>query len=167
MRSPAVSLGAATWAISTLAALARWPDGPRRALRAWADVTEADNAAAERMVAAGMVEAKMTEITSRIFIEATVTTESGEAVVTIRDSHTNIVRITVNGETVLSKEEETAGEAETKPLIHSYTLEQIYEYIDTVDVEEIRFIGDAFRMNYELFEEGLKQPADHLSPATC
>ena len=41
----------------------------------------------------------MTEITSRIFIEATVTTESGEAVVTIRDSHTNIVRITVNGET--------------------------------------------------------------------
>ena len=140
------------------AALGAVAGRPEKGLESLADVTEADNAAAERMVDAGMVEAKMTEITSRIFIEATVTTESGEAVVTIRDSHTNIVRITVNGETVLSKEEETAGEAETKPLIHSYTLEQIYEYIDTVDVEEIRFIGDAFRMNYELFEEGLNSP---------
>ena len=140
------------------AALGAVAGRPEKGLESLADVTEADNAAAERMVDAGMVEAKMTEITSRIFIEATVTTESGEAVVTIRDSHTNIVRITVNGETVLSKEEETAGEAETKPLIHSYTLEQIYEHIDTVDVEEIRFIGDAFRMNYELFEEGLNSP---------
>ena len=105
----------------------------------------------------------MTEITSRIFIEATVTTESGEAVVTIRDSHTNIVRITVNGETVLSKEEETAGEYGDKATDPPHTLEQRPEYIDTVDVEEIRSSGMP-SMNYELFEEGLEQPADHLRP---
>ena len=131
---------------------------PQKGLESLADVTEADNEAAEKMVAAGMVEAQMTEITSRIFIEASVATESGEAVVTIRDSHTNIVRIAVNGEVVFSGEEKRGTEAVEKPLIHSYTLEQIYEYSSTVDVEEIRFIMDAFKMNYELFEEGLKNP---------
>lgn len=97
-------------------------------------------------------------ITSRIFIEASVETESGEAVVTIRDSHTNIVRIAVNGEVVFSGEEKRGDETQAKPLIHAYTLEQIYEYSSTVDVEEIRFIMDAFQMNYELFEEGLENP---------
>ena len=77
------------------------------------------------MVAAGMVEAQMTEITSRIFIEASVETESGEAVVTIRDSHTNIVRIAVNGEVVFSGEEKRGDEAQAKPLIHAYTLEPV------------------------------------------
>ncbi len=131
---------------------------PEKGLESLADVTEADNEAAEKMVAAGMVEAQMTEITSRIFIEASVETESGEAVVTIRDSHTNIVRIAVNGEVVFSGEEKRGDEAQAKPLIHAYTLEQIYEYSSTVDVEEIRFIMDAFQMNYELFEEGLENP---------
>ena len=131
---------------------------PEKGLESLADVTEANNEAAEKMVAAGMVEAQMSEITSRIFIEASVETESGEAVVTIRDSHTNIVRIAVNGEVVFSGEEKRGNEAVEKPLIHSYTLEQIYEYSSTVDVEEIRFIMDAFQMNYELFEEGLENP---------
>lgn len=131
---------------------------PEKGLESLADVTEANNEAAEKMVAAGMVEAQMTEITSRIFIEASVETESGEAVVTIRDSHTNIVRIAVNGEVVFSGEEKRGDEAQAKPLIHAYTLEQIYEYSSTVDVEEIRFIMDAFQMNYELFEEGLENP---------
>ncbi len=131
---------------------------PEKGLESLADVTQADNEAAEKMVADGIVEAKMTEITSRIFIEAFVETDSGEAVVTIRDSHTNIVRIAVNGEVVFSREEAAGETAEAKPLIHSYTLEQIYDYITAVDVEEIRFIMDAFRMNYELFEEGLNNP---------
>ena len=131
---------------------------PEKGLESLADVTEANNEAAEKMVAAGMVEAQMTEITSRIFIEASVETESGEVVVTIRDSHTNIVRIAVNGEVVFSGEEKRGDEAQAKPLIHAYTLEQIYEYSSTVDVEEIRFIMDAFQMNYELFEEGLENP---------
>ena len=140
------------------AALGAVAGAPEKGLESLADVTEADNEAAEKMVAAGMVEAQMTEITSRIFIEASVETESGEAVVTIRDSHTNIVRIAVKGAVVFSGEEKRGDETQAKPLIHAYTLEQIYEYSSTVDVEEIRFIMDAFQMNYELFEEGLENP---------
>ena len=46
---------------------------------------------------------ELSGITSRIFIQATVETESDKAIVTIRDSHTNITKIEVNGE-VLERE---------------------------------------------------------------
>lgn len=140
------------------AALGAVAGRPEQGLESLSDVTEADNRAAEQMVEAGMVEARMTEVTSRIFIRACVAAEDGEAVVTIRDSHTNIVDVTVNGKTVYTKEETAAESAHAAPLIHSYTLQEMYDYVNTVDVEEIRFIMEAFSMNYRLFEEGLSSP---------
>ena len=41
-----------------------------------------------------MITVSMSSITSRIFIEATVTGVDSEAVVTIQDAHTNITKIT-------------------------------------------------------------------------
>lgn len=140
------------------AALGAVAGRPERGLESLCDVTEADNRAAEQLVEAGMVEARMTEITSRIFIRATVETADGTAAVTIRDSHTNIVDITVGGRTVFTKEETAEEAAHSAPLIHSYTLQQMYDYANTVDVEELRFIMEAFSMNYALFEEGLNSP---------
>lgn len=66
---------------------------PEKELESLADVTEADNVAAEQLVKDGKIAVKMSEITSRIFIEACVKTTGGEAMVQIRDAHTNIVRI--------------------------------------------------------------------------
>lgn len=140
------------------AALGAVAGRPEQGLESLSAVTEEDNRAAEQLVEAGMVEARMTEITSRIFIRAFVEAEDGEAVVTIRDSHTNIVNIRVNGKTIYTKEETAAEAAHAAPLIHTYTLQGMYDYVNTVDVEEIRFIEKAFSMNYALFEEGLSSP---------
>lgn len=139
-----------------------------KGLEALADVTGADNAEAKKLVAAGKITVELSGITSRIFIEATVITEKETAVVTIRDSHTNITRITVNGVSQFEKEE--AGKAvDGKPTegqevtdethsIHKYTLRQLYDYITTVDVAEISFIKEAYRVNLELFHEGAANP---------
>lgn len=139
------------------AALGAVAGRPEKELESLADVTEADNAAAEALVKAGRIHVEMNGITSRIFIEAQVKTADGEAMVRIRDSHTNVVRIEANGKTILDREEPQAAEAaEETPLIHNYTLRQIYEYAKTVPAEEISFIKAAYDMNYALFEEGLK-----------
>ena len=139
------------------AALGAVAGRPEKELESLADVTEADNAAAEALVKAGRIHVEMSGITSRIFIEAQVKTADGEAMVRIRDSHTNVVRIEANGKTILDREEPQAAEAaEETPLIHNYTLRQIYEYAKTVPAEEISFIKAAYDMNYALFEEGLK-----------
>lgn len=141
------------------AALGAIAGNPEKELESLADVTKEDNDAAGQLVAEGKITVKMSEITSRIFIEAQVKTTGGEAMVRIRDAHTNIVRIEVNGKVVLEKEEITESNAqEEPPLIHNYTLSQIVAYVKTVPAEEIEFIKAAYEMNYALFEEGIRNP---------
>ncbi len=113
------------------------------------------------LIEQGKVQVELSGITSRIFIEAFVKTTSGEATVTIRDSHTNIVKIVVNGKIVLDKESEEVLEnkEENKThAIHNYTLEQLVKYVETEAIEELLFIREAYKINWELFEEGLRNP---------
>ena len=165
------------------AALGYVAGDPDKGLESLAGVTPEDNEAAELLVQEGKVEASLSGITSRIFIEATVETKEDTAVVTIRDSHTNIVCITVNGEVVYGEadaEEEgsSAGTdirtgaiidaidkslAEDK-LIHRYTLAELVEYADTVDISEITFIGDAYVTNLALLMEGLGSDKTTFGP---
>ena len=133
-----------------------------KGLESLADVTPEDNVKAQEMIDQGKVTVELSGITSRIFIEATVETEEDKAIVTIRDSHTNITKITVNDKVELETEdekktEEDGGEEEAHS-IHKYTLQQLYDYVTTVDIEEIRFINEAYKVNLELFHEGLENP---------
>lgn len=103
------------------------------------------------MIDQGKITVELSGITSRIFIEATVETEEDKAIVTIRDSHTNITKIIVNDKVELETEdekktEEDGGEEESHS-IHKYTLQQLYDYVTTVDIEEIRFINEAYKVN--------------------
>ncbi len=140
------------------AALGAVGAAPDKGLECLDGITEAQAETARKMVENGLVSVKLQEITSRIFIEATVETDRGSAAVTIRDSHTNIVKITENGKTVWEKEAvaETAGEK--IPLIHRCTLAQLVDYAKTVPVGELVFIRQAFTTNLALFEAGLNSP---------
>lgn len=145
------------------AALGVLAGNPEKGLECLAAVTDMDNAMAEILVRTGRIQVRMSEITSRIFIEAKVTAEEGEAVVTIRDSHTNIVKIVENGRTILEKADEGEQENAMPPLIHRYTLEQLLSYVREVPLEEIQFIQAAHTMNYKLMEEGLESPRTTFS----
>ncbi len=156
---------------------------PELGLQSLEGVTSEDNEEAERLVKEGKVEVSLSGITSRIFIEATVETDEDTAVVTIRDSHTNIVCITVNDEVVFGEAETAedgnaaAGEVVTGPisdavaksaaedkLIHRYTLAELVEYADTVDISEITFIGEAYVTNLELLMAGLESNRTTFGP---
>lgn len=134
-----------------------------KGLESLANVTPDDNVAAQKLIDEGKISVKLSGITSEIFIEATVKTPSDECVVTIKGSHTNIVRITVNGKVELEAEEGESGEnLDGKPggghEIHSYTLAQLVDYAKTVPLSEIEFIRDAYTVNMALMEEGLANP---------
>ena len=139
------------------AALGVAAGNPEKGLESLADVTEKDNETAEKLVEEGKVKVKLSGISSDIFIEATVKTKLDICVVTIKNSHTNIVRITLNGEVIFEKEEkDKENEIEETPLIHKYTLKDLVSYVKNVDIKEIEFIQKAFDVNMELFNEGLK-----------
>lgn len=130
-----------------------------KGLEALANVTPADNITAKKLVDEGKIKVKLSGITSDIFIEATVKTHTDECTVTIKDSHTNIVRIVANGKVEFEAEAEEKENLDGQPggghEIHSYTLEQLVDYAKTVPLSEIEFIQDAYKVNMELFNEGL------------
>lgn len=164
------------------AALGYTAGKPELGLQSLEGVTPEDNEAAEALVAEGKVKVSLSGITSRIFIEATVETTEDTAVVTIRDSHTNIVCITVNGKVVEGESQEACEQAgspdittgsiadaiesskEEAHLIHKYTLAELVDYVDTVDLGEITFIGDAYVTNMELLLAGLKSDKTTFGP---
>ena len=158
-----------------------------KGLESLAGMTPEDNEKGKKLISEGKVEIRLSGITSRIFIEATVATEDNVSVVTIRDSHTNITDITVynkvdDKKSVLLSSEDDCGirtskndfsKAETEAdrktetesiesfiggdsglTIHKYTLEQLIDYADTVDIREIEFIRKAFIMNMDLLHAG-------------
>lgn len=133
-----------------------------KGLEALSDVTPEDNQKAQELIDKGIVTVSMSGISSRIFIEASVETAADSASVTIRDRHTNITKIVVNQKVLLETPDETRqdtdeAEAETHS-IHRYTLRDLYSYISSVDLHEIEFIREAYKVNLELFHEGLNNP---------
>ena len=147
------------------AALGAVAADPKKGLECLEGIGKAEEEAAGEMIKEGMISVSMSSITSRIFIEATVTGETSEAVVTIQDAHTNITKITENGTVVFEKEAKAAQESkEATPLIHQYTLAQMVEYVNTVSAQELDFIKEAYKVNYELLQEGLKSPKTTYGP---
>lgn len=170
------------------AALGYVAGNPDKGLESLANVTPADNVCAQRLIDEGKITVALSGISSRIFMEATLETTESKVLLTIRDTHTNITKIVVNGETVLEAEEkdeaidrpeagitesdkteEGCGITESNKVaegtgttkihsIHRYTLAELVDYVNTVPLEEIEFVKDAYKVNLELFEEALKNP---------
>ena len=158
------------------AALGTVAGDPKKGLECRACVSEEDNAKARELIREGKVKTILDSISSRIFIEASVETEAGTAAVTIRDTHTNIVKLTVNGETIFEKARELAGETDGEKAgeeteeqadsgageeghaIHRYTLAELVDYIEKVDAAELDFIREAYEVNLRLFHLGLESP---------
>ena len=170
------------------AALGYVAGNPDKGLESLANVTPADNVSAQRLIDEGKITVALSGISSRIFMEATLETTESKVLLTIRDTHTNITKIVVNGETVLEAEEndeaidrpeagitesdkteEGCGITESNKVaeetgttkihsIHRYTLAELVDYINTVPLEEIEFVKEAYKVNLELFEEALKNP---------
>ncbi len=126
-------------------------------LESLANITERDNERAAELVEAGRVEVAMDHVGSRITIDAAVVTEKDEVIVHIRDSHTGIVSIEKNKETIYLADAsgENGSKTEEIPLIHQYTLHELLEYAKQVPERDISFIREAFSMNMELLEEGM------------
>ena len=140
------------------AALGACGADPDKRLECLDGITAEQAQAARNMAAAGIIKVEMTEITSRIFIEAEVETDTDTSCVTIRDAHTNIVKITENGKTVYEKPHTAAEESHAEPLIHRYTLAQLHDYALTVPAEELTFSRKAFELNYALCQAGIASP---------
>ena len=126
-----------------------------RGLESLEDVTEEDNKKAQKLIDAGKVKIELNKISSDIFIEAEISALEEKAIVKIEGTHTNIVEIVVNGKTIFTKELEKEENKDEEIILHKYSVKDILEYVDNVDITEIDFVMSAHDMNMFLFQEGL------------
>ena len=101
------------------AALGVVAGNPEKGLESLSDVTPEDNEVAKKLVDEGKIGVKLSGITSRIFIEATVETDTDKCIVTIEDKHTNIVKIELNGEVIFETERTHHTEEDSDCLLYT------------------------------------------------
>ena len=124
------------------------------------------------MVEEGRIDVRLDHMGSEITIDAEVRTDRDCCRVSISGGHTDVQKIEKNGEIVFQKETacKTHAQAEGEDgredgaVIHRYTLAQILEYVANVPVQEISFIRNAFSMNMELLEEGIRSKKTTIGP---
>ena len=128
-----------------------------RGLECLDGVKPSDNQCAKELVRAGLIQVQMGEVSSRIYIQAEITTSQGKASVTIRDKHTNITQITQDGKVLYENSvAQSESSADVTPVIHRYTLRRLLHYVETVPLDEIKFIYRAYDMNLALFHQALE-----------
>lgn len=117
---------------------------------------------AKALLASGSVSVGVTPDIEKLFVEAEVQDAAGNrACCVIRSQHSHIARVTLNDQVIYS--DEPAPEAQdggVPPIVKvddacRITVRSIYEFITTVDVEEIEFILESEYLNRRISEEGL------------
>ena len=90
-----------------------------------------------------------------LFIEITAVKGDKSAVVTIADSHTNIIRIQRDGETVFEKDQRAVS-AQKKLDRSNLSVKNIYEFANTVDIESVKpVLNRQIKYNMEIAREGM------------
>ncbi|MBQ3275787.1 MAG: serine dehydratase subunit alpha family protein [Oscillospiraceae bacterium] len=92
-------------------------------------------------------------------LDMIVTVYSGAAYAKVRiaNEHTNIVLIERNGEILLKKDPQENGEAEDTPDYSLLTVERIYDFACTCDLDDVRDILDRqIECNTAIAEDGLR-----------
>ena len=116
------------------------------------DVDEAAVASAQRLIDQGRIKVELDGISSVLFIGATVKTEHDVCIAELRGSHTNFCHIEKNGEVLLHKEYSHCEESRSP--IANYSIGEIFDYAINTDIEELRFMAEAYRVNLELANAG-------------
>lgn len=129
---------------------------PDSGLEVLANITSEDVQHAQALIDAGRVSAFRKDVEE--FIYCYVEIESGDdlATVEISGGHTQIVKKTLNGQTVFSQDQ--IKSASTGSICDGVEINigHIYNFATSANFEEIKFILDASDLNIKLSQEGLE-----------
>ncbi|QIU90537.1 serine dehydratase subunit alpha family protein [Yokenella regensburgei] len=115
---------------------------------------------AKQMLASGAVRVMLEEPCEEVLSSRAKVYAGDEwACVTIAGGHTRITRIEKQGEVRFTLDETTAVDEQECPLqvLGQTSLHEIFDFINQVPLEDIRFILDAARLNDALSREGLRR----------
>ncbi len=96
------------------------------------------------------------DTSEKLFIEAVVESATEHATVVIRRDHTNITSITKNKEVIFSSGDVADHNQLSDSASYHLTVEDIYNYIQKVPLQDIGFLREAIEVNWEIAQEGIE-----------
>lgn len=141
--------------IETAAILGMVGGNADKQLEVLAEVTPADVEETRRLLEKNVCSVEHAMGTENLYVRAELFAGDESASVTIADTHTNITEIKKNGEILFqgSKLVQTGHLADRSQL----SLENIYEYANTIDLDEVRdILRRQIECNTRIAEEGLR-----------
>jgi L-cysteine desulfidase len=109
---------------------------------------------AQTFVSQGKVHVDVKYGVAKLYIECICFKGENQTRVVIQDRHTNIVLTERNGNVIFSNSSESVIDSGAS--MKDWSFSSIYEFINTVDLADIRFIEKGITLNKSIAEEGLK-----------
>lgn len=133
---------------------------PQKKLQLLEDLTPNVSKQAKDLAEAKAVKVDIKKDEKSLYVKCAVSTDNGEAVTVIRDSHTNIVQRTVNGNEVFSSRTAAAGKNSslTDKLV-SMSVAELRELAESFEQSEIDFLWDGIQMNDAVADKSIADPS--------
>ena len=123
--------------IETAAAAGAIGGDPERRLEVLRGITDTDISRAREMIAGGACKVKLLPGEAGLHIILKAGAGSDEALVEIRDEHTNIVRVEKNGEALLEKALEETADSEPEPDYDCLNIRGILDFAENTPLDEL------------------------------
>ena len=107
------------------------------------------------MVNEGVVKTTIKDNCDKLYIEVLCKSKNHLAKVVISGNHSNIVKIELDNKVILDNEDKSSKGKEEK-IGRKITIDEIYDFVTTVNFESISFLLDGAKMNKVVSQEGLK-----------
>jgi len=129
---------------------------PQAGLEVLKDITLEDIVAAKEMVSEKRVSVNLKITNEKLYIEVKCSYEKIFSRVIIKGTHTNVVLIELNGKVIFKNDDIGSSSKEDKEECIELSVKRIYEYAQSVSIEDVNFLLEGARMNKLVSDEGLK-----------
>lgn len=125
----------------------------KKGLMVLEETTANDQKKADEWIKEGRVKIVLKEMSSVIRARAVVSTENDICIAEIVNSHTNFSLLQFNDEVLYKENVSSHDSGETYNII-DFKFEEFINFVNEASYEELRFIEDSYKTNYELAMEG-------------
>ncbi|WP_163276828.1 L-cysteine desulfidase family protein [Klebsiella aerogenes] len=144
--------GTAVCGVALAAAIGAFGGNPQKGLKTLEDITPLHVEMAQKLIANNAVDIAVEETPDFIHLDLTLSAGENNCRVVVKGTHTNVVELYINDQPQpLSAKQNASARHETLP---TFSLQQAYEFINSADFNDIRFILEAARLNSALAAEG-------------
>ena len=130
---------------------------PKKELMILSQISAEEKRMAKALTEQGKVRIELAPTEEKVYIEVRVQAGGETAKAVTAETHKNIIYVEKNGRIFYQKERKKKKEGESAKEPYTVTLEEILDFSERVELENLEFLREVIRMNREIALEGINR----------